>query len=148
MYEEGIRLPLIMRYQKLRRSSAENSNLVGLIDIFPTICEAAGIAVPDSVEGKSLLDLYHRGVRWDREHIFASFVSPTRHQLNIRCIRTERHKLVHHLTTDEIELYDLEKDPYELENLAGRKSFTKLQRQLMTQLSVWRTKVESEVGRL
>ena len=148
MYEEGIRLPLIMRYQKLRRSSAENSNLVSLIDIFPTICEAAGIAVPDSVEGKSLLDLYNRQVHWDRERILASFVSPTRHQLNIRCIRTERHKLVHHLTTDEIELYDLEKDPYELENLAGRKSFTKLQRQLMTQLSVWRTKVESEVGRL
>ena len=148
MYEEGIRLPLIMRYQKLRRSSAENSNLVSLIDIFPTICEAAGIAVPDSVEGKSLLDLYHRQVRWDREHIFASFVSPTRHQLDIRCIRTERYKLVHHLTTDEIELYDLEKDPYELENLAGRRRFANLQKQLMSQLSVWRTRVEHEAGRL
>lgn len=148
MYEEGIRLPLIMRYQNLRRSSAENSNLVSLIDIFPTICEAAGIAVPDSVEGKSLLDLYYRQVHWDQEHIFASFVSPTRHQLNIRCIRTERHKLVHHLITDEIELYNLEKDPYELENLAGRRRFTKLQKQLMAQLAAWRTKVESKVGRL
>ena len=124
MYEEGIRLPLIIRYQKLKRISVENSNLVSLIDIFPTICEVAGIAVPDSVEGKSLLDLYHRQVRWDRERIFASFVSPTRHRLDIRCVRTERHKLVHHLTTDEIELYDLEKDPDELENLAGRKKFT------------------------
>lgn len=148
MYEEGIRLPLIMRYQKLRRSSAENSNLVSLIDIFPTICEAAGVAVPDAVEGKSLLDLYHRQVQWDREHIFASFVSPTRHRLNIRCIRTERHKLVHHLTTDETELYDLENDPYELENLAGRRRFTRLQKQLMAQLNAWRTKVEYEAGRL
>jgi arylsulfatase A-like enzyme len=148
MHEEGIRLPLIMRYPKLRRGSVENSKLVSLIDIFPTICEAAGIAVPDSVEGKSLLDLYNRQGRWDRKRIFASFVSPTRHRLNIRCIRTERHKLVHHLTTDEIELYDLEKDPYELENLSGRKRFTKLKKQLMAQLSGWRTKIEHQAGRL
>ncbi|MHC4534092.1 MAG: sulfatase/phosphatase domain-containing protein, partial [Planctomycetota bacterium] len=100
------------------------------------------IAVPESVEGKSLLDLYNRQVPWDRKHIFASFVSPIRHKLNIRCVRTERYKLVHHLTTEEIELYDLEKDPYELENLAGHRRFTKLQKQLIAQLSVWRTKVE------
>jgi arylsulfatase A-like enzyme len=143
MYDEGIRLPLIMRYPRLKRSSAENSNLVSLIDIFPTICEAAGIIIPESVEGKSLLDLYNRQVPWDRKHIFASFVSPIRHRLNIRCIRTERYKLVHHLTTEEIELYDLEKDPYELENLAGHRRFAKLQKQLIAQLSVWRTKVEN-----
>ncbi|MCK4785614.1 MAG: sulfatase-like hydrolase/transferase, partial [Desulfobacteraceae bacterium] len=148
MYEEGIRLPLIIRYPKLKRSNAENSSLVSLIDIFPTICEVAGIVVPDSVEGKSLLDLYYRQVRWNRERIFASFVSPTRHQLNIRCVRTKRHKLVYHLTTDEIELYDLEKDLYELENLAGRKRFTKLQKQLMKQLSEWRTKVEYKADKL
>lgn len=148
MYEEGIRIPLIMRYPKLRRSGAENSNLVGLIDIFPTICKAAGIAVPASVEGKSLLDLYNGQITRGRERIFASFVSPTRHRLNIRCIRTERYKLVHHLTTDETELYDLEKDPYELENLAGRNKFDKLQKQLMTQLSLWRAKVEHKADKL
>jgi arylsulfatase A-like enzyme len=142
MYEEGIRLPLIMRYPRLKRRSSENSNLVSLIDIFPTVCQAADIDVPESVEGKSLLDLYNSRATWDRKHIFASFVSPTRHRLNIRCIRTEHHKLIHHLTTDEIELYDLEKDPYEMENLAGRRRFTKMQKQLMTQLSEWRKKVE------
>ncbi|MCP4608370.1 MAG: sulfatase-like hydrolase/transferase [Planctomycetes bacterium] len=142
MYEEGICLPLIMRYPRLKRSSAENSNLVSLIDVFPTICEAAGIAIPESVEGKSLLALYNRHVPWDRKHIFASFVSPIKHRLNIRCIRTERYKLVHHLTTEEIEFYDLETDPYELDNLAGHRRFTKLQKQLIEQLSVWRTKVE------
>jgi len=148
MYEEGIRLPLIMRYPKLKRSSSENSNLVSLIDIFPTICDVAGIAVPASVEGKSLLDLYQGQLHWDREHIFASFVSPTKHRLNVRCIRTARYKLVHHLTTDEFELYDLEKDPYELENLAGRNKFDKLQKQLMTQLSRWRAKVEHKTDKL
>ena len=143
MYEEGIRLPLVMRYPRLKRGSAENSNLVSLIDIFPTICEAAGIAIPDSIEGKSLLGLYRGKAGTHRERIFASFVSPTRHRLNIRCIRTERYKLIHHLTTDEIELYDLKEDPYELNNLARQKRFSRLKKRLAAELLAWRTKAES-----
>ena len=142
MYEEGIRLPLIVRYPKLHRGGAANLNLVSLIDIFPTICDAAGVTVPDSVEGRSLLGLYQGKGQWERDHIFASFVSPTAHRLNIRCIRTDRYKLVHHLTTDEIELYDLEKDPYERDNLAGRAEFDTLQKQLTVQLLAWRKQAE------
>ncbi len=144
MYEEGIRLPLIMRYPRLKRGSAENTNLVSLIDIFPTICDAAGVEIPESIEGGSLLGLYQGEGRWDREYIFSSFVSPARHRLNIRCIRTKRYKLIHHLTTDEIELYDLENDPHELGNLAGLERFDKVQRQLVTRLSTWREESEDE----
>jgi len=147
MYEEGIRLPLIIRYPRLKRRSAENSDLVSLIDILPTLCEAAGVAVPESVEGKSLLASYEGKGRWDRDRIFASFVSPTKHRLNIRCIRTERYKLIHQLTTDEIELYDLEKDPYEFDNLAGLERFKKLQKQLAAQLATWRAKAEGPARR-
>ena len=162
MYEEGIRLPLVMRYPRLKRGSAENPNLVSLIDIFPTICEAAGITIPDSIEGKSLLGPYQGKERWHGpskagthregpgtagiQRIFASFVSPTRHRLNIRCIRTERYKLIHHLTTDEVELYDLEKDPYELNNLARQKRFSELKKRLAAELLAWRTKAESNAG--
>ncbi|MHC4596393.1 MAG: sulfatase family protein [Planctomycetota bacterium] len=147
MYEEGIRLPLVMRYPRLKRGSAENPNLVSLIDIFPTICEAAGITIPDSIEGKSLLGPYRGKEPWHRERIFASFVSPTRHRLNIRCIRTERYKLIHHLTTNEVELYDLKEDRYELNNLARQKRFSKLKKRLAAELLAWRTKAESKTGR-
>ena len=148
MYEEGIRLPLIVRYPKWRRGKATNADLVSLIDVFPTLCDVAGVEIPESVEGTSLSGSYQGTGRWDREHIFASFVSPERHRLNIRCIRTERRKLIHHLTTDEIELYDLENDPYELRNLAGLETFDEVQRQLAAQLAVWREKVEPESGKL
>jgi arylsulfatase A-like enzyme len=142
MYEEGIRLPLIVRYPRLQRGGAVNLSLVSLIDVFPTICQAAGVTIPSSVEGRSLLGLYGGQESWDRERIFASFVSPTAHRLNVRCIRTERYKLVHHLTTDEIELYDLEKDPYERDNLAGHGQFEGLQKQLTAQLLAWRKHAE------
>jgi arylsulfatase A-like enzyme len=146
MYEEGIRLPLIVRYPRLKRSRAENSSLTSLIDIFPTVCDAAGVPVPESVEGKSLLGLYEGKGTWDRDRIFASFVSPEQHRLNVRCIRTERYKLVHHLMTDEIELYNLEKDPYELTNLAGLSRFETLQKQLAEELLAWRKTSENETG--
>lgn len=148
MYEEGIRLPLIMRYPRPKRGSAENANLVSLIDIFPTICEAAGVEIPQSIEGRSLLGLYQGEGHWNREHIFASFVSPVRHRLNIRCVRTKHYKLIHHLTTGEIELYDLESDPYELKNLAGLAGFDKIQRRLAARLTAWREKSEDERGKL
>ena len=94
---------------------------------------------------KSLLGLYEGKGRWDRDRIFASFVSPERHRLNIRCIRTDRYKFVHHLTTDEVELYDLEKDPYELANLAGQPQFETLQNQLAGELLAWRKKSENQL---
>jgi len=142
MYEEGIRLPMILRYPRLKRGRAENSNPVSLIDIFPTICEAASIDIPNSIEGKSLLGLYQGKDVWHRDRIFVYFVSPERHRLNIRCIRTKRHKLIHHLTTDEIELYDLKEDPHELNNLASKKPYLKLQMKLWDELLTWRNKVE------
>ena len=142
MYDEGIRLPLIMRYPRLKRSSAKNDNLVSLIDIFPTLCEAARVDIPESVEGRSLLGPYQGKGRLRRECVLSSFVSPVKHRLNVRCIRTKRYKLIHHLTTDETELYDLVNDPYELNNLAGVESFADIQRQLTEQLAAWRERSE------
>jgi len=147
MYEEGIRLPLVVRYPKWQRGEATNADLVSLIDIFPTLCDVAGVEIPESVEGTSLSRSYQGKGQWGREHIFASFVSPEKHRLNIRCIRSERYKLIHHLTTDEIELYDLENDPYELRNLAGLERFDKIQTQLAAQLAAWRQKVEPVSGK-
>jgi len=144
MYEEGIRLPLILRYPRLARGHPQNAGLVSLIDIFPTVCEAAGVAVPESVEGRSLLGLYRGEGPWDRAQIFASFVSPEQHRLNMRCIRTGSHKLIHHLTTDEVELYDLDRDPYELHNLAGLPEWGEVQKQLTARLAAWRERAEGQ----
>lgn len=144
MYEEGIRLPMIIRYPRLRRGNARISNLVSLTDIFPTICDATGIKVPEAIEGKSLLSLYQGKADWNRDRIFTAFHSPTQHRLIVRSIRTTRYKLIHHLTTNEVELYDLQKDPYELENLAGKEGHADLQKQLAAELLGWRTRVERE----
>ncbi len=141
MYEEGLITPLILRYPRLRRGPPTCDALVSLVDLFPTICEAAGVDVPETVEGQSLLGLYQGKVEKLRDQVFASFHSPTKHFMSTRCIRTERHKLVQHLLTGEVELFDLATDPLELKNLAGRSDHAKLQEQLTEKLMAWRNQV-------
>lgn len=145
MYEEGIRLPLILRHPRLRRGGPTRSELVSLIDLFPTLCEAAGVPVPPGVEGRSLLGLYRGRPAWARDRLHAAFVSPERHRLDSRAVRTESHKYIENLTTGEIELYDLRNDPYELENLAGRPATSALQQALAADLRAWRAGHESGI---
>ena len=144
MYEEGILTPLILRYPRIARGKPTNDALVSLIDLFPTICRSAGIEVPESVEGKSLLGLYQGEQASIREEVFASFHSPTSHYMVTRCIRTRRHKLIHHLLTDEVELFDLAGDPHELENLAGHPESAALQDRLIERLLSWREGTEDK----
>jgi arylsulfatase A-like enzyme len=138
MYEEGITTPLVVYHPRLKRARPTNDALVSLVDLLPTICEAAGVAVPGTVEGRSLLGLYQGKVEAIRDHVFASFHSPTGHHMSTRCIRTQRYKLIQHLLTDEVELFDLKSDPLELHNLAGEAEYAGVQRELNDKLMAWR----------
>ncbi|MFT5470019.1 MAG: arylsulfatase A-like enzyme [Verrucomicrobiales bacterium] len=142
MYEEGIRTSLILRHPTLQRSDAVNSNLVSTIDILPTICEAAGVAIPASVEGESLLGLYD-GSREGRERIFASYHDPNRMTVT-RAIRTDRYKLIQHLVTGEQQLFDLSSDPYELTNLIAGPDYREVEGRLTRELLRWRESHEEK----
>ncbi len=136
MYEEGIRTSLIVRHPNLKAATHRNSNLVTTTDLLPTICEAAGVEIPDVVDGKSLLGLYD-GSREGREKIFCSYHDPRRSTIT-RAIRTVSHKLIQHLVTGERQLFDLEKDPYELDNLVDKPEFEPLATRLQLELLDWR----------
>jgi arylsulfatase A-like enzyme len=144
MYKEGIITPLIVRYPRIRRGGPTSGALVSIVDLLPTICEAAGVEVPETVEGQSLLGLYQGKTERIRDHVFASFHSPTRHYMSTRCIRTERYKLIQHLLTDEVELFDLQTDPLELTNLAGQSEYAELQARLTEKLMAWRKTAEEK----
>jgi len=136
MYEEGIRTSLIVRHPGLKAATHRNSSLVSTTDLLPTICEAAGVNVPDVVDGKSLLGLYD-GSREGRRKIFCSYHDPRRATIT-RAIRTERHKLIQHLVTGERQLFDLQEDPYELDNLIDDPGFEPLATRLQLELLDWR----------
>ena len=117
IYEHGVRIPLIMAGPQIKENSRNNA-YVYLYDVYPTLCEIAGIDIPASVEGKSfksLLDNEQDEVFRDELYlIFDNFV---------RGIKDDRYKLIEYRNGDEETdkwtfLYDLQNDKWETNNLA------------------------------
>jgi N-acetylglucosamine-6-sulfatase len=115
-YEEAIRVPLVVRADRIVSNDVDH-HLVANIDLAPTIAEAAGVALPNS-DGASVVPLL-RGetVPW-RSALLIEHVRGTNPIPTYCAIRTARQLFVRY-ETGERELYDLDADPGELDNLAG-----------------------------
>jgi arylsulfatase A-like enzyme len=127
-YEEVIRVPLVIRGPGVR-GGAEVKALTANIDLAPTIADLAGVAVPSFVDGRSLMPLLDGGRQWERRALLIEDLSVDRRSEErdgggppvppFRAIRTDELVYVEY-ATGERELYDLDRDPYELDNLAGQ----------------------------
>ena len=108
--------------------------MVNLVDVAPTLLDACGLAVPDDMQGRSIMPLIrHEDAAWPDD----IFVQISETQVG-RSIRTKRWKYSveapdKHPWNDsgsdryvETFLYDLEQDPYELSNLIGFESHRKV----------------------
>jgi len=139
-YEETARIPLIMRYPKDARAGATPRQLVQTIDLAPTLLELAGAADATIRQGRSLVPLL-RGERpeWRRSVLieyFSDSVFPRIRNMAYRAIRTERYKYIDYLELDGMdEMYDLEADPFELDNLLGSDRESKLRPALEAELA-------------
>lgn len=128
-HESSIRLPCVFTGGEFNGGGRLNE-LVSLIDLPPTLLDAAGITPPESWQGRSLMPLIRREkTEWPDD----VYVQISEAQTG-RAIRTRRWKYIVSApvgpdgfsrsaeTYTEEALYDLEHDPYELDNLIGRKS--------------------------
>jgi arylsulfatase A-like enzyme len=123
MHEESIRTPMILYDPRLPAPvrGARRSPMTLNIDIAPTLLEAAGIAVPEPMQGRSLYSLARSAStpwrrEWFYEHRIANAWIP-----QTEGIRTERWKYTKYVTTQPEfeELFDLAADPREERNLRG-----------------------------
>jgi len=137
MYEESFRMPLMMRLpSKIRKGKIEQ--LVQNIDFAPTFLELAGVPIPAEMQGVSLLPLLEGQETDDwRESIYYHYYEyPGPHSVKRHYgIRTERYKLIHFYNNiDQWELYDLEEDPTEINNLFGEEAYEELTEDLFMQM--------------
>ncbi|MCS7166096.1 MAG: sulfatase [Gemmatales bacterium] len=121
MHEPSIRVPLLVRYPPLVREGTTCAKMVLNLDIAPTIMELAGLPVPAHMQGRSLVPLL-RGLQpenWRTDWLYEYYEYPGPHKVRKhRGIRTERYKLIHYYEDpEEFELYDLQNDPEERNNL-------------------------------
>ncbi len=113
-WEEVARVPLIIRAPGLGPSGTESSALCQLIDVYPTLVEAAGGEISPHVDGRSLLPQLHDPAAPGRDAVFTEISHGE--DLNY-LVRDERYKWF--LMDGETHLYDLETDPFEQTNLIG-----------------------------
>lgn len=141
LYDESIRIPMLVRYPRLFSKGKTIDEMVLNIDIAPTFLELAGIKVPQEMQGLSWKDLAG-GIKpnnW-RQSFFLEYYKELGEVPTSYAIRTTTHKLVKYPGhTEWTEVYDLSADPYEIKNLA---SDTKLTEKLDHEL----TKLITAVG--
>ncbi len=120
MYEESLRMPLIVRWPGVTAPGSENSDLVQNLDFAETFLEIAGVPVPTEMQGRSLVPLL-RGRHPDgwRDDIYYHYYEfPGVHAVQRHYgIRTDRYKLIHYYLIGEWELFDLQRDPDELRSV-------------------------------
>ncbi len=140
-HESSIRVPAVLRGPGFD-GRGQVSELVSLIDLPPTLLDAAGLAIPEAMQGRSLLSLLNRGNdAWPDD----VFIQISESQIG-RAVRTRRWKYavsVPHVdghsqagsdSYTETFLYDLQVDPYELTNLIGCDSHALVARVLRERL--------------
>lgn len=119
-YDCAIRVPLMIRWPGKYKAGLRVDSMVELLDIAPTLLEAAGIPVPSGMHGRSLTPVLTGKTTTHRdsiycEHFDSSFLYDPPPMAS--CVRTAQYKLSYYHNLGLGELYDLEKDPGEVHNL-------------------------------
>lgn len=145
-YEGGIRVPLIVRWPKVTTAGSTCSTAVIGTDLLPTFAEVVGRSVPgnQACDGVSLLPLLRDpraalsrdALHWHLPHYNLSYK-----QTPCSVIRQKQHKLIHFYEDDRDELYDLDADPGETNDLS--KTQRALAQSLRASLDKWLTEVNA-----
>ncbi len=144
MHEPSIRVPLMVRYPRMVKAGSTCEQMALNLDLAPTMLELAGIPVPASIQGRSLVSLLkgEKPENWRKDWYYEYYEYPDfEHVRPHRGVRTERYKLIHwHKVAEypelpeEFELYDLRHDPGERHNLHGQPGFAALTQQLLNRI--------------
>jgi len=141
MYEESFRTPLLIRWPGRIEPGSVNSDLCMNLDLPETFLEAAGVPIPDDMQGRSLVPILEGRTPddWRREVYYHYYEYPGPHMVAKHYgIRTERHKLIRFPELDEWELYDLEKDPHELTSVHADPAYAEVRADLERRLEALR----------
>jgi N-acetylglucosamine-6-sulfatase len=142
-YEESLRIPLLMRYPKSINAGSTSEAMVQSIDIAPTMLSLAGAPAPKTMDGVSLTPLFNGKPSEWRKSIYVEYytdiVFPRTYKMGYDAVRTERYKYIKYRDLEGMdELYDLQKDPYELNNLLMTPTAGSLRETLEKELEVFR----------
>jgi len=138
MYEESLRMPFLARWPARIPPGTRVPEMIQNIDYAPTFLEAAGLAVPEDIQGESLVSLMEgrSGGTWRGSIYYHYYEFPAVHMVAKHYgVRTERYKLIHYYETDEWECFDLQTDPDELRSVYDDPAYAPVVAELKEELS-------------
>ena len=140
-YEESMRVPLLARSPALIKPGTKIKEMVLNVDIAPSILEMAGVKKPKQMQGTSFLPIMKGNTvqNWRKEVFYEYYwenpfpQTPTQY-----AVRTDRYKFIRSQGVWDIDqLYDLQQDPYELNNLIRKPELQELAKDLNKRLWDW-----------
>ena len=145
MYDESMKMPLIVKWPGVTKPGSINRDLVQNLDYAETFLEMAGAGIPKDMQGRSLVPLL-RGktpADWRSELYYHYYGFPAVHMVAKHYgIRGQRYKLIRFYQMDEWEFYDLKTDPDELRNQYNNPEYSKIIAQQKKRLTSLRKKYQ------
>ena len=137
LYEPSMRSPLIISGPGIPASNVTDA-FTYLHDIFPTLCGMLNINIPEGVDGKDLTPVIFGEIKEVRSSLFTTYSNSQ------RAVKDHRWKLIQYPQIHYTQLFDLQNDPYELNNLAGDPFYKAKVEDMMQRLKEWQQKTGDE----
>ena len=120
MYEESFKMPFLIKHPRIIEAGTTTDAMVMNVDFAPTLIDMAGLEIPSEMQGESFKGAFEGDENKNRKSVYYHYYEwPIWHKVQPHYgIKTDRYKLMHfYYSMDEWELYDLETDPNEINNI-------------------------------
>ena len=148
IYEESLRMPFMVKYPEKVKAGSVNEDIITNIDFAPTLLELAGISTNQKMQGTSFAaNLEGKTPKdWQDAMYYHYYEFPFWHHVQPHYgIRTQKFTLAHfYYNIDVWELYDLEKDPSQMNNIYNDPNYTTVVGELKTRLKNLMIKYEND----
>jgi arylsulfatase A-like enzyme len=141
-FEASARVPFLIRFPKEMgiRQGDVRDEAVELMDVMPTLLDAAGVPIPDSVDGSSVLRLLRGATEW-REYVHGECASIPTLNSGMQYVTDGRRKYIYYPGTGAEQYFNLEEDPQEMYELSGEPGYAE-------EIAKWRSRlVKEQAGR-
>jgi arylsulfatase A-like enzyme len=147
IFEESLRTPFLVRWPGVTPPGAVNDDLVSNLDFAQTFLEAAQVAAPAEMQGRSLVPLLSGATPgdWRKSFYYHYYEFPQPHRVRPHYgVVTAQHKLVHFYDAEANywELFDRERDPHELHNAIKEPECAEVRRELEQELARLRKELQ------
>ena len=149
MYEPSFRMPFMIKYPKKIKPKSINNELIVNVDFAPTILDLAGIKPPKDMQGESFKKQLFDKKYAKRDAVYYHYYEyPFWHKVQPHYgVRTERYKLIHYYyNMNEWELFDLDNDKDEINNLYGKQGYDDIIEDLKQELKKLQSKYKDDMS--